>query len=42
MAEYAYFYQNGKLPEWGHFIEAVEEINGSYLFIHRDTGATDD
>jgi hypothetical protein len=35
-AEYAYFHEMGELPPWGVVIERVEEINGSYLYIHSD------
>lgn len=35
-AEELYFHEHGKLPEWATFIEYVEEINGSLLFVHTD------
>lgn len=35
-AEEMYFYQHGKLPEWAVYIERVETVNGSHIFIHRD------
>lgn len=35
-AEYAYFHEHKRLPEWGCYLQEVEEVNGSYIFIHRD------
>ena len=37
-AEYAYYEANKALPEWGIFLETVEEVNGGYIFVHRDWG----
>lgn len=36
VAEEAYIYEHGVVPEWSIFIEKFEIIDGSYLFIHRD------
>jgi hypothetical protein len=36
VAEYAYWYEHGKLPEWACFVEAVDVVNGGAVFVHRD------
>jgi hypothetical protein len=36
IAEISYYTENGSLPEWAMFIERVEVVNDSNIFVHRD------
>ena len=36
VAEEAFIFEHGHVPEWSIFIESFVIIDGNYLFVHRD------